>query len=793
MFAQKIIGKPGIIKSCVEILANLPHRSIPPFDPKELKMPLKLSILDQISHFRKRKLSNSTAYDGPLNDILMFMTQLHSRNVIDADVIVEMIEQVVATSRDEAISSINLITKFLETFSAVLGAKVEKLKETKKFFEQFRGVHNGLSNEHLINIARATNLIAFKGETVKLKLPVECRPSTSSASIVVDNKQKFLGILLDLPVKSVEDIRNFAAQIKTHLNCDEFAAAFYEAALKTELFSLYGEIAQTIEHEVPAELKNLLSKSTVKFLYASYLPLTPEEMKASRGAKNRLQFIGELYKIGWISIDELVTVFDKLSETELLVRLFHTLLSIVAFSVAKNGDGENVMKYREIYAKRQDGYKNSTDYLKCRESIRILDDIADLSTKRVVFDAKAVKNIVDGVNANNSEEQANKINSLGGRTAADFEVIFKAVVRKLAESDEDQLMASFICKILEIVEHKETFNAIIVEKCQEMLISKFMQPENDKNLPSAFTIIAFFGQLYRMNVLKSDFIALCCEILVDSQVENKNACLYILSLEVGEKLDAENQKTATKNFQNFCKIAKEKGTERSQAENLQNLIEMRANAWRPAKSSKSSQHSVALLQNLTRSNLISASTSKEIVKLCESSPEELVTSFYFSVIRHPDKADLYADLCVIIQKHQPEFKDYLKDCLRSRAVSVTDLKRQNLDEEARSDLAASTIFIGELYSRGLIDDDLVAFLLKPAKHLCFNAINQLTSVIGEKVSGGNNIRMKALLMNLEEAAQDEAKQFWDDLKRDISEITEAVTRSNEQSSQEAGEASEGQP
>lgn len=86
MFAQKIVGKPDIIKSSVDILVNLPHRSTPSFDPTKLKNPLMLSLSDQLFHALKNATPNETFF----NHILKFATMLHLEQVIDDGVIVDM-------------------------------------------------------------------------------------------------------------------------------------------------------------------------------------------------------------------------------------------------------------------------------------------------------------------------------------------------------------------------------------------------------------------------------------------------------------------------------------------------------------------------------------------------------------------------------------------------------------------------------------------------------------------------------------------------------------------------------
>lgn len=107
---------------------------------------------------------------------------------------------------------------------------------------------------------------------------------------------------------------------------------------------------------------------------------------------------------------------------------------------------------------------------------------------------------------------------------------------------------------------------------------------------------------------------------------------------------------------------------------------------------------------------------------------------------------LYASLCSV------NFKKYL--------MSISD---QGYTEAIRSKLSNVLTFIAHLYTLNFVPDDDLVKLMRPAKHLSFEALHSLIAILTPKVK-------EAFLTGLEKIAPERMMEALKDMKIESKEL-----------------------
>lgn len=167
----------------------------------------------------------------------------------------------------------------------------------------------------------------------------------------------------------------------------------------------------------------------------------------------------------------------------------------------------------------------------------------------------------------------------------------------------------------------------------------------------------------------------------------------------------------------------------------------------------------------------------------ETQRNDMLNSLWKSLMKKSELVSSYAKLCNDLCftgistdiQDGASFRDSLINFLQLRVSEFNCLSRDDDSKEANNHIAAGMLFVGELYSHGIVPDQELEKLLKPAKRLSVDSINKLTAIVAPRINSTGNVRSMAVLMNLEDLAQDRSKEFWKKIKEDIAEISEIVS------------------
>lgn len=588
--------KPELFDKACEVLLKIPSCLNPALDVSTFKNQLTLSLISQLTFLHKNKKLLDIKHADKLID---FMGALYGSSAIAKENVAQILETLAIEAQNDQAASFQLLFLILMKLRDILGVS-GPLKQTKASLLYLK------NNSRFEPTKRsAAELLALINRRNDQEIPKIVPPaqksvrqqSTSSATIQNISKENIAAFLEKLSSKSLGDIEELALQIKEKNQLQEFALAFRKNALQAvdcsqlvRLAQLFEDLLQSRDQGVPS-----LFKTTIAGFRLYCKSMTEKEIKDSDIAKRELRFIGELYKLGWINVDELDETLDMLCSGKELVCLFNSLLKQVAMKIVTSGDKIKNEKYREIFMTRSNAYKSSVwDHLACSEILKTFDEID--ATEKVFVEPKPDPT---------------------------------PVRQEIATADEI-------------------------------------------NVPS-------------------------------------------------------------------------------------------------------------ILENLSEENLIvSTGKLKHFVKQSDENSGEVVSAIWNQVLEKSGNAKLYSDLCrSISRKSTDSFNLFLNGCAEAfngcaeAFFRTQHLKGENLCEEEKILLTRITIFIAELYASGFVKETVIENLLHSSKHLSFNDVVILSSIITSKINLSGNDNLKRLLNNLEETAHSKSVAFLTELKKDLEELRQA--------------------
>ena len=144
--------------------------------------------------------------------------------------------------------------------------------------------------------------------------------------------------------------------------------------------------------------------------------------------------------------------------------------------------------------------------------------------------------------------------------------------------------------------------------------------------------------------------------------------------------------------------------------------------------------------------------------------EKFVDSLWDAVIENPEKSKLYADLCQRIKDYA--FRKQLNKLFYNRLVKFASIKKYQLDDLDRDKLATVMIFTADLFIRGIIKDEIFEQILKVSKHLKFDSLAEISSIVSERINQSDNKILQGSLAYFEKTMHEDSMENCHQLKQE---------------------------
>jgi hypothetical protein len=312
------------------------------------------------------------------------------------------------------------------------------------------------------------------------------------------------------------------------------------------------------------------------------------------------------------------------------------------------------------------------------------------------------------------------------------------------------------------------FKDLLTEKIQENLLKCLGAGVKLQQLSNTIGLLRFVGELHMENVLNSDFVNLCLELIAEDGSDDAADCLKALLKVVGGKVERGNSKKLDETFERFKEIAE--GEESYRAVVLKELVGMRANEWTHEYDEADIEET---LTNFTESDW-------ESVRVLLTSPEDVqkLVEITWKLILTAENHEQLAKLCIEMSNNSEEFQAKLLDFLLRRNVSFQSIKKSQFTDKIRHRLDKVLSFTSTLFTENcLSDDDFQPWLaLKLLRQLPPTSIPNLISKIEERVSQSENPHLKASMMILEGVEHERSMENLLELKMSIVEVTKVVRK-----------------
>ena len=140
-----------------------------------------------------------------------------------------------------------------------------------------------------------------------------------------------------------------------------------------------------------------------------------------------------------------------------------------------------------------------------------------------------------------------------------------------------------------------------------------------------------------------------------------------------------------------------------------------------------------------------------------------VCDLWDAVIENPEKSKLYADLC---QRFKDEaFRKRLNELLQCHLVKFASMRKHELDDLDRDKLATVMVFTADLHVRGIIKDEIFEQILKVSKHLNFDSLAKISSIVSEQISQSDNKILQGSLAHFEKTLHEDSMETCHQLKK----------------------------
>lgn len=783
-----------LIPASSEILKQLPIKSSPPMNQDAFSKQVKLSLMSQYNY-----ICNGTM---PPNDQTLqfneFTFQLYAINVLSFEVVKEMLEWLAKlASENKTLVSLVMLLSMIKVFRCQLLQKGIVLPITEATLKKHQRIDNSLirdSVEGALKILSLDTSVPINFEVVKISQIAHTSdkksslPSTAATSQAKESVKTSINVFNDIDALKRE-LKQLDFQNADVMN--ELSLCFFKASRNAKDFVSYTRIAQLIESDISSRIVDCpisFKESLCKHVKAPHGFDRMDNQLIKDTAKNNVDFAAELYKMGLLDVEKFEMIIDSLAindfETVHQVEMFHGLMRIASLSVIKNSDGEMFRKYRDVLQTKL-GLFGGKIYLLSLDIIDTINDILSFE-KNVPMKTKekAFELILSQANNSNIKKVSTRIRSVPLKNISELDELINSLTTKALKSpDEASVGAKLMAEIKGIsVESTDgkvtTAREALIEKCQETLLNNLSGEIKLQQMNELKCLLQFISELFIRDVFSSDFINLCFDLLSEDESDNAADCISMLIINTGAHVKAEILEPY---FKKFEAIIEKEVSYRSSV--FKSLIELQKKNWNQ-KENKDSQDSLSNEAsnseefNFTMKKLETITNmSIEAVNKSDEKRNEFAQLIMKCMLMRPGKEAVYAELCNQMRlKSQQDrsFTDVILDYFRSRIFTFNSLKKEEFTETVRSRLAIVMIFIGELYQRDFMSDEDFEVLIKPAKHLSFDSLSKLVSIIASKINEGNNVRLMALLITFEDISHERVMDFWKELKDDIVEINDIV-------------------
>lgn len=817
MLVSRAIQRVDLVPCICEVLSGLPMTLIPPIDRKTFMPQVVKSLMSQFE-----KLIGKDVGIVQSDQFINFTKELHSRSVIDNNAINEIVEHLAIGARSCSAAPFQLLLNFTRVFRDVLlKTSTEMMKNTEKTLRS----HPQSTSQRFRADIEETLKILFpnqngdgSSERRVTAIPVS---QPTSGTIINPSKQtvtqgKFSTFFTDLVLQDIEAMKSSIGKlvIGAPAEMKDFALTFYDIFMTVKDQIAFAKLAQMVQDEIcsrdfncGASFKESLTEIVQeKFYELLQFDRIRQDKDLEKRAKCLIKLIGTLFKLGWIDSEQLERISDALAEDSFetfhQLKMFHKLLQVISITLVKNGDNNMCKNFHQILQTRVTSTKGTRSFLLCLEVIELLENIIELCNVQSPNIKSQVSRILSKMKPENVKRIADEIKSLQMRNLADLNGLIEAMLDKVLKGPEEaSLCVQLSLEIKEVFvesadESKVSFVEILIEKCQEMLLNNLNGTIRLDQLQHTMTLLHFIAELYNVKIFNYDFINLCFELISDDGCDNAVDCMSFLIQKVGAKADAENNHELSSYFNKFEEIVLTENSFRSFVYDA--LIELRKNNWnrstKPTETAQASSEIENMLNNLADDNILRV---KDRLKQMIGEPgrggmKELTTHLWKFASTKSHMAKIYAKLCNEIAtagdlseiiagtsrdctRVTTSFQHCLIEFLQSRIIPLGCIAKQEMTEEFNDRLANVLMFIGELYRLDLISDELLEVFLKPTNKLSLNSLNKLISIVAPKASRSNNVRLLAFMMKLDDKAEELAGEFWIELRKDLTEITEIVS------------------
>ena len=613
-------------------------------------------------------------------------------------------------------------------------------------------------------------------------VPAFSQPSTSSsAENFVEISQpspKTLDFFMRLE-NSEDELQEFIASLDviTQLKMEAFSKKFYNIAIHSgQKIAATVQLARIFNDSLNSQNpEESFRKTFRKTLLTKFSELPDDDAVIFSQAKVLIEFIVELYKIGWIEGEFVTSLMDGLAENNFemyQLDLFLGLLQTALMTMVVNGDCGRFDDYLKILERKKEISKTMKSILMCDEVIGMLETALMLSNGAERFNELQVHEVLINID----KDSATKIRKLPMKTAKDFKIFTEVFIEKAAAGVDDAIDCSKLAgKIQNFKVAGIKFKELLIEKCQEKIL-KFLGSGKIEQLSSTIGFLHFVGELYVKDIMNFDLVNLCFELLDDYGSDDTLDCFRALLKTVGAKVEKENIEKLSEIYEKF-----EKKTECKSgypAAVLQEMNELRENEWKQDERDDEKNFEGTtedILVKLSTLDIENAADSLSQLLKTSEGIEKLIQAIWKLTLTKNDPK-IYAKLCVELANNHEEFSQLLTDFLRRRNAAFQFIRKDQFTEVIINSLINVLTFVTDLFVQSVLSDaDYEPWIqMKLVRQLpqAFNSL--LISEIEQKISKSENVRLKAGLRILEGIEHERAMVNMQELSQNIKEITNIV-------------------
>ena len=729
------------LEACVsEVLAKLPSSTSPPLNVANFMGYVGASLFDE---YKKLVESLDVIETTNIDRLIPFTKELLMRSIINSDTITEIRRYLILNNFSDK-AGYTILRLFNDTFKEELVEAPSNASLINEILSTAEDVPKPSSSEDAPKIN-------------KLNAPLQ--------SNIMEDFHKQLLELEGLEANKVEEMIG-SLKIGNLSEMKTFAASFFTITMEKKNFVVYARLGQLIDNTfVPVTTEISFKKSLLELVQMSLKKFQSEKFEKvlSKEDFGLVKFTGELYKLGWISRDQLVGLMDKLTINSLgtshHLMLFNDLLQIISVALISNGESELCAGYLDVLNGR-DKHLTKADQVAVNGAIRnmwllelevkeILKNIITLS--RTSINDESVISTLSDTNCDNLVEKAEKIVRIISGNSKQINDLGEALMaRVFMDSEEAVLCARLAHEILKAGNSTIRFKEILIELCQENLLNNLNSNTVQSKEMTCF--LNFVGELYILNVFNFNFIHLCFDLMFDER-EGAVECFATFIKKIGSKFDIRNSSKLDEQFKKLESVVSKGNL--SLVPTFQELIMLRNNGWVPQNEQESdifnvqriseSRFIITMWENL----MINSELVSHYAKLCKEFTEESSSSQEESVFT-------------------TDLMNFLHRCVKMSAYPTNGMH----SEVTNNQFTTVMLLIGELYKYEVISDREFENLLKPAKRLPFDVLNTLISVIAPKINSSGNARLIAILMVLEDFAAERTKKAWMEIRKGIAGLGE---------------------